>query len=306
MAARQSNKKNNTSPGRSGFLIFFLIIIVALGGILFSLKDSFVASSTTNQSTVAENSNDHGSNLRDFINTLISKNINSSSSSSSSLLSSSSVSSLNASSSHVERTQSSSSVTSSIVPAVRSSSSSSVIARSSSSRSSSRSSAASSIRSSSIASASSSSAHSSSSAVRTYNGKLYFAKITADDRVVVEPVNRAINYTDSPLIETINQLLSGPESAGLGNGVISCIPENSRLLSARVQGGVAYLNFSGEFQYNHLGREGTYQQLKQIVFTATQFPTVNSVKILIQGQEQSYLGGEGVPINKLLTRDDFS
>ncbi|MDD3821216.1 MAG: GerMN domain-containing protein, partial [Spirochaetales bacterium] len=56
------------------------------------------------------------------------------------------------------------------------------------------------------------------------------------------------------------------------------------------------------FMYNHYGTEGFIAQLRQIVFTATSFSSVQDVQIIIEGQKKDYLGGEGVYIGKPLSR----
>jgi len=57
--------------------------------------------------------------------------------------------------------------------------------------------------------------------------------------------------------------------------------------------------------YNRYGIEGYAGQLKQIVYTATNFSTVKDVQILIEGQPRDYLGGDGVYIGKPLSRASF-
>jgi spore germination protein GerM len=57
--------------------------------------------------------------------------------------------------------------------------------------------------------------------------------------------------------------------------------------------------------YNHYGVEGYLAQLKQIVYTATTFPSVQDVQILVEGKQKDYLGGEGVYIGKPLSRNSF-
>ena len=57
--------------------------------------------------------------------------------------------------------------------------------------------------------------------------------------------------------------------------------------------------------YNRFGIEGYAGQLKQVVYTATTFPTVQDVQILIEGETRDYLGGEGVFIGRPLSRNSF-
>jgi spore germination protein GerM len=108
------------------------------------------------------------------------------------------------------------------------------------------------------------------------------------------------------LTETLKVLLNGPSSYEKTSDIITNIPDNSKILSVKVKEGIAYVDFSREFEFNKYGRESTLNQLKQIVFTATEFPTVKKVQFLIEGKIKNYLGGEGVVIDRPLSRNDFS
>lgn len=136
-------------------------------------------------------------------------------------------------------------------------------------------------------------------------GKVYFTKIN-DEKLILTGVSRSIAYKNAPLTETLKKLLEGPSASEEVNDIITNIPDNTELLSAWVNGDTAYVNFSKDFENNRYGRESTISQLKQIVFTATEFKTVKKVQILIEGKNQTYLGGEGIMIGKPLSRNDFS
>jgi spore germination protein GerM len=86
---------------------------------------------------------------------------------------------------------------------------------------------------------------------------------------------------------------------------VSLIPEGTRLLSVRITDGIASLCFSSDFADNRYGGEGYLGQLEQIVYTATAFPTVQSVQFLIDGEKRDYIGGEGVWIGSPLSRASF-
>ena len=142
-------------------------------------------------------------------------------------------------------------------------------------------------------------------AVQTRTATLFFVTIDSDGRVLRKEVTRDVPRTDSPLSETLSVLFSGPNGAESSKNLRSLIPNGTRLLSASVKDGVATLNLSEEFQFNQFGIEGYLGQLAQIVFTATAFPTVSSVQILIEGQRREYLGAEGVWIGTPLSREKF-
>ncbi|AEJ20853.1 Lipoprotein LpqB, GerMN domain protein [Gracilinema caldarium DSM 7334] len=134
---------------------------------------------------------------------------------------------------------------------------------------------------------------------------LYFMQITEDGSLIRTKVSRSIVVSDSPLVDVIQSLLSGPLDIEKKRGLISVIPSGSRLLSAQVKDGIAYLDFNDTFQFNTFGKEGYTAQLKQVVWTATEFPTVQGVQILIEGKRLTYLGGEGIRVDRPLTRTSF-
>ncbi len=101
-------------------------------------------------------------------------------------------------------------------------------------------------------------------------------------------------------------LLKGPDTTkSAEKNCITVIPKGTKLLSAKVQNGVAYLNFNDALEINEFGVEGKIHSLEQIVYTATEFSTVNSVQILIEWQKKEYLGEEGQWIGSPLSKNNF-
>ncbi len=129
---------------------------------------------------------------------------------------------------------------------------------------------------------------------------LYFLKQTGST-IQLERITRKVPQTPAPLSENIRYLLNGPTASEQQAGILSLIPSQSKLLSAWVKDKVAYLNFNTAFRFNQYGREGSDAQLRQIVHTAIQFPTVDSVQILIEGEVLDFLSGDGVHIGNPLT-----
>ena len=143
-------------------------------------------------------------------------------------------------------------------------------------------------------------------ATSTTELQLCFVNIDGDGSVVRQVVKRKVPKSDSPLTASINLLLKGPDTTiSSERNLMSLIPAGTKLLSAKVQGGVAYLNFNEAFEINTYGVEGYIHQLEQIVYTATSFSTVNSVQFLIEGQKRDYLGSEGQWIGSPLSRNSF-
>lgn len=141
--------------------------------------------------------------------------------------------------------------------------------------------------------------------LRRRNSNIYFIRVTDQGTIYPEGVIREVTYTNNPMTETLNTLLEGPTIDELNLGLLNLIPDGTRLLSAAVRDRVAYLNFSEEFRFNPMGFEGLMAQLQQIVYSTTEFSTVERVQILIEGELVEYLGVEGLFIGKPLTRDSF-
>lgn len=139
----------------------------------------------------------------------------------------------------------------------------------------------------------------------TMNIKLYFMIINSNGTVSRKEVSRSMKKSDSPLVDSINALIVGPNVEEENLGCRSLVSTGTRLIGASVKNGIATLNFSPEFEFNQYGIEGTQGQLQQIVFTATAFPTVDSVQFLVDGEKKSYLGSEGVWIGTPLSRNSF-
>lgn len=142
-------------------------------------------------------------------------------------------------------------------------------------------------------------------ATQTSRTELCFVVIDGDGSVSRKLVMRDLPRSSAPLTAALNALLAGPTPAERNANCTSLIPSGTRLLGASVRDGVAYLNFSDEFEINTVGVEGYTAQMMQIVFTATNFSTVNSVQFLINGERKEYLGSEGLWIGSPLNRASF-
>jgi spore germination protein GerM len=131
---------------------------------------------------------------------------------------------------------------------------------------------------------------------------IYFTQVDKDGAILRSKVTRQIPASDSPMLDSLNALLQGPNTDERRRNFVSLIPAGSRILSATVRGSTAYISFSEEFQYNTYGVEGYAAQLKQIVWTVTEFSNVKDVQILIEGRRIDYLG-EGIWIGSPIGRD---
>jgi germination protein M len=145
--------------------------------------------------------------------------------------------------------------------------------------------------------------------IRTKNmaASLYFVRIDGEDGSVKPvPVERAIEYKDSPITKTFEALLRGPTETERNKGIISLIPEGTRLLSARIDGGHLTLDFSHHFEDNYTGREAILLELSQVILTSFDFTQVTAVSIRIDGKQKRYITGEGIPLKEAYTKQDLS
>jgi len=131
-------------------------------------------------------------------------------------------------------------------------------------------------------------------------------KVDEEGAIELAPVSRSLPAGDSPLRDTLAALIAGPTAGEAGTGVVSLIPAGTALRSVTVKGDTATIDFSEQFRFNALGVEGLRAQLRQVVWAATEFPTVSRVQVLIEGKRVDYLGPEGAAVGSPLGRDsDF-
>ena len=140
--------------------------------------------------------------------------------------------------------------------------------------------------------------------VQTRDRSVYFTQIDKDGQILQSRVTRRIPVSDSPMMDVLNALFAGPSSDEINRGILNLIPQNTRILSATVRGNTAYINFSEDFLFNTFGVEGCVAQLRQIVWTVTEFQNVNDVQILVDGRRMDYLG-EGIWIGSPISRQSF-
>lgn len=98
-------------------------------------------------------------------------------------------------------------------------------------------------------------------------------------------------------------LLAGPNALEHDLGMGSEVPPGTRLLDIGIANGLATVDLSREFESGG-GSLSMTTRVAQVVYTLTQFETVDRVTIRLDGKDVDAIGGEGVPA-KNLTRDDF-
>ncbi len=106
---------------------------------------------------------------------------------------------------------------------------------------------------------------------------------------------------ENPYQETMNLLLSGPKYDNLKTAIPSSVKINSILKS----GECLIIDFSKEFIENQVDDVETQGLvISQIVNTMTQFTEINSVKILIDGEENKCFKNGNISFEQLFTNED--
>lgn len=105
------------------------------------------------------------------------------------------------------------------------------------------------------------------------------------------PVTRTVPATRAVATAAVRELLSGP--APDETGLLTMIPAGSQLLGITIDGSVATVDLTGTFESGG-GSASMLGRLAQLVYTATQFPTVDAVRLRLDGKPVDSIGGEGV------------
>jgi hypothetical protein len=102
----------------------------------------------------------------------------------------------------------------------------------------------------------------------------------------------------------LTALLAGPSGAERDAGVGSTIPSGTKLLGLNIQDGVATVDLSGAYDDGG-GSLSEGMRLAQVVYTITQFPTVQGVNFRLDGKPVDAFSGEGIVLDHPQTRADW-
>ena len=97
----------------------------------------------------------------------------------------------------------------------------------------------------------------------------------------------------------MDALLAGPSSKDAG--LTTAIPAGTKLRKVTIAGGTATVDLSTTFGTGG-GSTSMQQRVAQVVFTLTQFPSVQRVSFEMAGTPVTALGGEGLMIGTPQTR----
>lgn len=102
----------------------------------------------------------------------------------------------------------------------------------------------------------------------------------------------------------MSELLQGPSDTERAQGLSSAVPAGTKLNGVSIASGTATVDLSEEFTSGG-GTLSMSARVAQVVFTLTQFRSVQRVTFRIDGKPLSVLGGEGIVLSKPQTRADW-
>lgn len=131
---------------------------------------------------------------------------------------------------------------------------------------------------------------------KTQEVALYFAD---DQAMFLVPEIRQIKYDDNLPLALLEEIVKGPKTEGLN----PTLPETTRVLGARVEKGIAYVDLSADFERDYPGgTTGEGMALGSIVQSLTETEGIYAVQILIEGKIVEVLAKGHVGLNEPLQR----
>jgi hypothetical protein len=126
----------------------------------------------------------------------------------------------------------------------------------------------------------------------------------ARDNALVE-VRRT--HQPTPLVATaaINALLAGPAPEERVRGLGTALPPGTKLLGIAIHDGVATIDLTSEYQ-SGAGSRSMQMRLAQVVYTLTQFPTVQKVRFRLDGSPVNVFSSEGITLDHPVGRSDYA
>lgn len=116
-----------------------------------------------------------------------------------------------------------------------------------------------------------------------------------------------VRAVDTPAVATnaVRALIEGPTLAEQDSDLWTAIPSDTLLLGLEIENGLATIDLSREFEVGG-GSYNILSRLAQVVYTLTQFPTVDRVLFHLDGQPVDVFSGEGVVLEHPVGRADYA
>lgn len=129
---------------------------------------------------------------------------------------------------------------------------------------------------------------------------IYFDSSQDQNTIEISKEERIIKR-DELLAETIiHELIKGPS---VKSKLTPVFPKDTRLLSVSIKDTIAYINFSKEVNVSMTANKEE-ACLKSIIWSLTQIPSVEKIKILIENKDADIWGGN-FDLSKPIGKDDI-
>ena len=103
---------------------------------------------------------------------------------------------------------------------------------------------------------------------------------------------------------SLTELFEGPAGSEAALGWGTAIPAGTELLGLSISSGIATVDLSDEFESGG-GSLSVRLRLAQLVYTLTEFDTVDGVILRIEGDDVDTFSSEGLVLDQPMTRADF-
>jgi len=134
----------------------------------------------------------------------------------------------------------------------------------------------------------------------TMTVRLYFGY---EDRVMA--VERTVPYSQAVAKTAMTELLKGPSAAELkGLALHTQIPNGTTLKSITITNGIAKVDLSNQFDDGG-GTLSVTMRLAQVVYTLTQYGTIDAVEFWMDGKKVEVFSGEGLMLDEPQTPEDY-
>jgi len=119
-------------------------------------------------------------------------------------------------------------------------------------------------------------------------------------------VSRTITGNEGRLQFAFDQLFLGPTQQELQDGYFTQIPKTLVYKDVRISPSLATIIFDDTFKEVSGGTAKINGMLAQIVYTATQFSSVNYLNFELENKQYPIIiGGEGITIDQPLNKQDY-
>ena len=123
---------------------------------------------------------------------------------------------------------------------------------------------------------------------------------------VLTPVAMDVEAAEGLEGAALQALVDGPTEAMSQQvpALMTAIPEGTQFLGISIDGGVATVDLSAEYESGG-GSMAMFSRLAQVTYTATRFPSIETVRIALDGEVVEVFSGEGLVLSEPITRSYF-